>query len=145
MLFVRKTTPTVIVEDNSAVRTEAALLADERERASGTVMFLGVTAVLVLLFLVGYFAWWAPVHSAEAAAEAARENNVSVTTERIIERPVPTQTQPPTIIQSPPQIIQSPPIIQDRIVPVPIPVPTPNNNGNTGTATTAGDTSTAGG
>jgi hypothetical protein len=129
MLFIRKTTPTVVVRDDSAIRAEAAMLAEERGKASATVAALGVLAVVVLLMLVGYFAWWAPMSAAQANQPPAVQH------ETIIERP--TQPTAPTII-NPPTVIH-----EEHIVPV----PTPNTNDNTGamddTSGAASDTSGA--
>lgn len=142
MLFVRKTTPTVVVRDDSAIRAEAAMLAEERGKASATVAALGILAVVVLLLLVGYFAWWAPMNAAQATQPPAVQH------ETIIERPVQQPTSP-TIINPPPVIHETnPPTIihEEHVVPVPVPTPDTTNSGSDttsgdGTDTGSGDTS----
>ncbi len=127
MLFVRKTTTPVVVESDPAARAQAAMLAEDRGRASGTVAALGIIAIVALLFLVGYFAWWAPINAAQAESTTQPVNET-----RIIERQTPA---PPTIIQTPPvtPAPANPPTVieRDRIVTVPVPVPTPSQNDDT--------------
>jgi hypothetical protein len=137
MLFIRKSTPTVVIRDDSAARAEAALLAEERGKASATVAALGITAVVVLLALVGYFAWWAPVNAAQANQPPAVQH------ETIIERPA-QQAAPPTII-NPPTVIH-----EEHVVPVPVPTPDTNSgvsdgaaSGSTDDTTTSGDDTTS--
>lgn len=137
MLFIRK--PNVVVSDDPAARAEAQMLAEERGRASATVAGLGVAAVVVIILLVAYFAWWAPVNSAQAAADAANPA-VRPSNTTIIEKPAP--VTPPTIINTPP------PVVHDRVVPVPVPVPDEtvpppvNQDDQTGTDAGAGGTTT---
>jgi hypothetical protein len=128
MLFIRKTTPTVVVRDDSAARAEAAMLAEERGKASATVAALGVIAVVALLMLIAYFAWWAPVNAAQA------NQPPTVQHETIIERPA-EQPVAPTIV-NPPTVIH-----EEHVVPVP--VPTPGTTGDSQSGTT-NDTSTSG-
>jgi hypothetical protein len=143
MLFVRK--PTVVVEDDSAARAEASLLAEERGRASGTVAALGILAVMVLILLVGYFAWWAPVNAAQAQDQPTQVIHDT----QVVEKPVP---GPTTIVNNPPTappVINNPTKVIERkeYVPVPVPVPVPdtsgtnNNNGSGDTSGATGDTS----
>lgn len=147
MLFVRKTTPTVVVRDDSAARAEAQFLAEERGKASATVAMLGGLAAVVLLFLIGYFAWWAPMNAAEATQPPVQRET------QIIERQVPAQPSAPTIINNPPIVHEStaPPTVihEDHIVPVPVPDTATTTGGDAGSDTGssdqgAGDQSTSG-
>jgi hypothetical protein len=92
MMF-RKPRTTVIVQDTSRENAQAVALAEERGRASASVAILGVTAIVIVLLLVGYFAWWAPVNQAAAQQQmAVPAPTKTVVHERVVERPVPTTT-----------------------------------------------------
>jgi hypothetical protein len=144
MLFVRRPT-TVVVEDDSAARAEAALLAEERGKASGAVAALGILAVTVLVLLVGYFAWWAPVNAAQAQDQPAPQ---VIYDTKVVEKPVP---GPTTIVNNPPTappVINNPTKVIERNHYVPVPVPTPDTSGTnnaTGDTSDLGNGNTAGG
>ena len=128
--------PTIIIEDDSAARAEAHLLATERGKASGTVAALGIVTVMVLILLVGYFAWWVPVNTAQA-----QEPNQVIHETKVVEKPVPGST---TIINNPPvapPIINNPTKIIERTEYVPVPVPVPDTSGtnNDAAGATSGD------
>lgn len=112
MLFVRKPRTTVVVTDPERRVDQAVALAEEQGRASAAVTMLGITAVAVILLLVGYFAWWAPVNQASAEQQATT-TPAPVVHERVVhERGTTTIVNTPT----PPQII-----VKDNSVSVPPP------------------------
>ncbi|HWA81854.1 MAG TPA: hypothetical protein VG820_00360 [Fimbriimonadaceae bacterium] len=102
MLFIKR--PAVIVEDPAA-QAEAERRAEERGQVTGAAAILGIIAVAVALGAIGYFAWWAPVHGADAQTKQPQV----VHDTRIIEKPVP--STPPTIINNPPP---QPPVVIER-------------------------------
>lgn len=162
MLFVRRRPTTVVVEEDPVARAEATRMAEERGQVSGAATALGVVAIAILLFAIGYFAWWAPMNSAQA-----NQPGVPVVEHdtQVIEKPVP--ATPPTIINNPPAAAPSTPaptvIQRDHIITVPVPdrsstngsnrsgsnsndnngSDNDNDNGSTGT-TGSGDTTTGG-
>lgn len=125
MLFVRRP-DTIIVEDSSALRTESNALAEERGRVSGSAATLGILALVVLAFIVGYFAWWAPSQTQVQVQAPAVQHDT-----QIIDRTVP---GPSTIINNPPV---SPPTVIDHNNTIIVPPPAKTSGSDT-TSTTSG-------
>lgn len=105
MLFVRRPKTTVVVQDPNRQAEQAVALAEEQGRASGAVAMLGVTAIVIIALLVGYFAYWAPMN--QAAAEQGMQGTTppaqAVVKERVVQTPgtttiITAPTPPPTQI-----------------------------------------------